>query len=311
MSSALDPRDPALRASLHIARYAEILAHVTYFGSERTAEVVERFGYSLEAWRDVDRAWTNGIATETATDEPAKILAFSATFHQHRARLAEERPALASITDKSPARKKSIEKPLPGAAPAGVPSFMLADAAPARSSEGQSPWAAQTSFPADRAYAAPIPNSPPPVPATAAAPLPFAKGVSAEAALQSAVEHALKVQGAAPVGPAADLGATNAMDDNDISAIARRVVPFGASPGPEVRPARDPELTLEKHAELYIELELYPEQKSAILQRYGLTASQHARIDAGWDAQLTLNPRLAAAWQQAASNHRTRLLRGT
>jgi hypothetical protein len=59
-----------------------------------------------------------------------------------------------------------------------------------------------------------------------------------------------------------------------------------------------------------VQLELYPEQKSSILQRYGLTSAQHARLDAGWDAQLTLNPRLAAAWQQAASNYRMKPLRG-
>lgn len=309
MSSSLDPRDPALRASLHISRYAEILAHVVHFGSESTADVVARFGYSLEAWRDVDRAWTNGIATGISNDEPAKILAFSAVFHQHRLRLAEDRPTIAAITDTAQPAKKPIETPLPAASPAGVPSFMLADAVASRSSDGQSPWAAQAHSSQDRAYSPPIPNSPPTVPMTAAAPLPFAKGVSPEAALQSAVEHALKVQGSAPVGPASDLGATVGLEENDISAIARRVVPFGA-PLPETRPARDPELTLEQHAELYIELELYPEQKSAILKRYGLTVAQHARIDAGWDAQLTLNPRLATAWQQAASNHRMKLLQG-
>lgn len=311
MSSAVDSRDPALRASLHIARYAEILAHIAFFGSERTAEVVGRFGYSLEAWRDLDRAWTNGIVNDTSTDEPAKILAFSATFHQHRARLAEERPALESLIDKSAPQKKSVDKPLPTRAPAGVPSFMLADAVQSRPQEGLSPWAGRAAAPIERAYSPPTSNVAPHPPAASAEPLPFAKGVSAEAALQSAVEHALKVQGSAPTAPATDLGATNALDDNDISAIARRVVPFGASPPQaEVRPARDPELTLERHAELYVELELYPQQKTLILQRYGLTASQHARIDAGWDAQLTLNPRLAAAWQQAASNHRARLLGG-
>lgn len=311
MSSPLDPRHPDLRASLHISRYAEILAHVVFFGSECTADVVQRFGYSLEAWRDVDRAWTNGIATQTSSDEPANILAFSATFHQHRMRLAEERPALESITTQAPAPKKSVEKPLPATVSTGVPSFMLADGTSPRSSEGHSPWAAQARSSVDRAYSPPIPNSPPAMPATAAAALPFIKGVSAEAALQSAVEHALKVQGAAPVGPATDLGATVGLEENDISAIAHRVVPFGTSTAPETRSTRDPELTMDKHAELYVELELYPEQKSAILQRYGLTAAQHARLDAGWDAQLTLNPRLAAAWQQAASNYRMKLLRGT
>lgn len=276
-----DARDTALRSSVHIARYAEILAHVVFFGAERTAAVVERFGYSLEAWRDVDRAWTNGIATGTDCDKPAHILAFSSTFHQHRARLAEEKPSFESITDKQLRPQVPSAQVNPGAATksAGVPSYMLAEAARAAAPtpEGASPWAA---------YAVPPVESP--------------AGISTP----STPLHAKN--------PNANLGTTQAIDDNDISAIARRVVPFGHSSAPtDVRPTRDPELTLEEYAALSVELELYPEQKPHILQRHGLTPSQHARIEAGWDAQLTLNPRLAAAWQQAASKCRTRLLGGT
>lgn len=311
MSTAIDARDATLRTSVPVARYAEILAHVVHFGTERTGDVVERFGYSLEAWRELDRAWTDGIAAGTSLEQPAQILAFSATFHQHRARLAEQRPVLESIVDKQNAPRNRAEPSL-SAAPnqsSGVPSFMLAEAA---APTGASPWAAYAAPPVQPSMAAPNPV-PQPAPTIAAKgttePLPFVQGIAAEIALQSALEHAQKVQGSAAPTPAASLGETKALDDNDISAIARRVVPFGSSSvQTDARPARDPELTLEQHAALYVELELHPEHRAAILQRHGLTAAQHGRIDAGWDALLTLNPKLAAAWQQAAERYRAHLV---
>jgi hypothetical protein len=316
MSTATDARDASLRTSVHVARYAEILAHLVHFGSERTGDVVERFGYSLEAWRDVDRAWTNGIASGTNFEQPAQILAFSATFHQHRARLAEQKPALESITDKQARSKTPQNQPTPGATTksAGVPSFMLAEAArnaaPAPHAEA-SPWAAY----AMPNLEPPVTSSMPAMPLHAKSPsesLPFVQGVAADVALQSAVEHAQKVQGATSPLPAANLGATQAIDENEISTIARRVIPFGGSSvQTDARPTRDPELTLDQHVALSVELELHPEQKAHILQRHGLTPSQHARIEAGWDAQLALNPKLAVAWQQAASKYRTRLLGST
>ncbi|MDC3961580.1 hypothetical protein [Polyangium jinanense] len=42
------PEDLALRKAVRLDRYAEILAHVVHFGTDRTEEVVQRFGLSLE-----------------------------------------------------------------------------------------------------------------------------------------------------------------------------------------------------------------------------------------------------------------------
>ena len=323
MSNPNDARDAALRTSIPVARYAEILAHVVHFGAGRKANVVERFGYSLEAWRELDHAWNNGIAAGTSLEQPAQILAFSATFHQHRLRLAEQKPTLESIAIQQVTNRRPPEPSLPTTPTqsSGVPTFMLAEAARAAAPPtpaGASPWAAYATPHVEPPMAptnqAPLPAPVPVQPLSAKSPtepLPFVQGIAAEIALQSAVEHAQKVQGSTSPAPAASLGSTKALEDNDISAIARRVVPFGGSSiQTDARPARDPELTLEQHAALYIELELYPGRKAEILQRYGLTPSQHARIDAGWDAQLTLNHKLAAAWQQAAEKHRTRLLGG-
>jgi hypothetical protein len=62
MSEATDPHEWALRKAVKLERYAEVLAHVLHFGTDRAEEVVRRFGFSLDAWRAVDRAWTSELA---------------------------------------------------------------------------------------------------------------------------------------------------------------------------------------------------------------------------------------------------------
>jgi hypothetical protein len=281
----------AFRKSVRLDDYAEILAHVVHFGTE--GDVVERFGLLLDQWRAVDRAWTNELARGAELPQREHALGFSATFQARRQRLAEEKPALAAIgQDPMILRdKRASAAPQTAAKPSGVPSFMLAEFAP-KTAEG-SPWSA---------YATPSPIiAPAPAPA-APPPLPFAQGVAAEVALQRAVEHAQATQGA----PSATttLGATRAID-NEISAIARQVVPFAAAETrPDTASTPDPELTLEQHASLHVELDMYPEAAEEILGRYGLTESQHGRLDVGWEAQMALNPKLVAVWEQAMADYR-------
>lgn len=284
----------ALRKSVRLDHYAEVLAHVVHFGAE--GDVVERFGMSLEEWRAVDRAWTNELARGAKLPEREHALAFSATFQARRRRLAHEKPPLSSIGEKLTHFPDKRANPVSAvaAAPSGVPSFMLAGSAP--NAVAGSPWSAY----AAPSHAAPAPAPAAPLPQTS--PLPFAQGVAAEVALQRAVEHAQATQGAPSAAPT--LGETRAIDD-EISVIARQILPFeGSGTRSEPAPAREPELTLEQHASLHVELEMHPEATADILRRYGLTASQHARLDMGWEAQMALNPKLAASWQQAMADYR-------
>ena len=275
--SSTEAEEIALRKAVRIDRYAEILAHVVHFGSERTGEVVNRFCLSLEQWRSIDAGWTNMLGTPGQTH--ALALGFSSTFHAHRERLAQEQPALASLVvpqvhfpDKPERTPASV-----AANPSGVPSFMPGTSPAPSATASVSPWAAYSAPPGQ--LDAPSAMETPP------APLPFVHGVAAEVALQAAVEHAHKAQGTTSTSPADSLGATKAIDENDISAIARQITPFGGlSTRSEGRPTRDPELTLEQHASLHVELEMHPADAAEILGRYGLTTEQHSRIDIGWEA---------------------------
>lgn len=313
MSDATDAEDIALRKAVRLERYAEVLAHITHFGTDRTAEVAARFGLSLDRWSSVDRAWTSELALGMKRQQREQALRFSATFQGTRQRLARRQPLLDAIGD---AHAPAPETPTaaPPAAPArppGVPSFMLAAAA-APPPAAVSPPIAAPFLPADASadadWSGTIRLPVMPAPANPVKPTPFVEGVPAEAALQSAVEHAGPAQEPKPRAAEAFMNATLPVDE-EISAIAGRSLPFNrATTGAAAPPTRDPELTLEQHVSLRVELSVMPERKAEILKRYGLTADQLARIDSTWDARLLLDPKLRATWEQAATRYRAWLL---
>ncbi|MDC3987946.1 hypothetical protein [Polyangium jinanense] len=115
------------------------------------------------------------------------------------------------------------------------------------------------------------------------------------------MEHAQMTQGAPPI--ASSIGGTLPANE-EISSIARKLLPFGAQASRNEPPTREPDLTLEQHASLHVELDLDPEQRPEILRRYGLSAEQHARLHATWNARMAVDPKLAAAWQQAVAQYR-------
>src|SRR4051812_21309674 len=99
MSDVTDPRELSLRKSMKLERYAEVLAHVVHFGTDRAEEVVKRFGLSLSAFRDVDRAWTSELALGIKRQQRDQGLRFSATLAKRRQRLAKDQPPLEAIGD--------------------------------------------------------------------------------------------------------------------------------------------------------------------------------------------------------------------
>ncbi|UQA57869.1 hypothetical protein [Polyangium aurulentum] len=301
MSEATDAEDIALRKAVRLERYAEVLAHIAHFGTDRTAEVVLRFGLSLERWSAVDRAWTGELALGLKRQQREQALRFSATFHSIRQRLARLQPLLDAVGD-APAQAPEITPASPPEAPArpsGVPSFMLASAAaplPVAVSSPPAAFSGTMNLPLQTAPSAPV------------KPTPFLEGVPAEAALKSAVEHAGSAQEPKPRAPDAFMSETLPMD-NEVSAIAARTLPFDrAKSGGAAPPARDPDLTLEQHVSIRVELSVTPERKGEILRRYGLSTDQLTRIDATWDARLLLDPKLRTTWEQAAARYRAWLL---
>ncbi|MDI3291582.1 hypothetical protein [Polyangium sp. 15x6] len=296
MTDDTAPEVLALRKAVRLDRYAEILAHVVHFGTDRTEEVVQRFGLTLERWRAVDQAWTRELALGLQRQQREQALRFSATFNARRERLARFQPPVASIGHASTEAAGAPQEFTPPNAmpkPSGLPSFMLAAASapPAPPLPAAvSPWAAPALIPVHTA------------PPATTKPLPFVEGIPSTAALRSAVEHAQVTQGAPPLA-SSPMGETLPANE-EISAIARKLLPFGTQASRNEPPTREPELTLEQHASLHVELDLDPEQRSEILRRYGLSAEQHARLHATWNARMAVDPKLAAAWQQAVAQYR-------
>lgn len=308
----------ALRRSVKVERYAEVLAHVVHFGAERTEAVVRRFGLTLDAWRALDEAWSEDLAEAIRRNQQDLALRFSATFAKRRRRLAKEQPALEAVGD---ARVTHME--------AGAPV-----------TAGGPVVGAQVALPSFMA----APSQPPPAPAasmekpvTQAMPavsqvgdrLPFAGEAAADVALKAARDHAENVQGPRPAKGAA-LGMTAPTEEGQrLAAIARRILPFqpgggardaqpsptresdpGPPPGEPAPPAEGvATLTLEQHASLHVELGLHPEQRLPILRRYGIGAEQHARLDAGWQAKIAQDPAVRSAWEAACARYRAWLLR--
>lgn len=325
VSDPTDAEELALRKSLKLERYAEIMAHVVHFGTERTEEVVRRFGFSAEAWRAVDRAWSRELSLGIKRQQHDQGLRFSATFHKRRQRLSLEQPVIDAIGDAPAAPVAAAPAPVaakPAAEAVALPSFMVASAAPKASVAAVATGGAAPAPP----VAAPPPTVPIPVVRMAAEePLPFVERAPA-AALESALAHAQAVQGpkvTKPVGP----GETAPMNER-LAALARQHLPFGspaAGAPPRMEAAAAPEpaesadalgppesrlpLSMEQHASLTVELAAYPDRSAAILQRYGMRPEQWSSVNAGWLARIEDDPHLRAAWEQASAQYRAWLIK--
>lgn len=309
MSDATDLEGLELRKALKLERYAEILAHVMHFGVDRAEEVVRRFGLEIDRWRELDRAWSSELALGMKRQQPGQALRFSSTFHKRRERLTAEQPPVSAVGDADAKPGPVARAPAAAHEPREValPTFMVAAAQPAR---------------------APLPAPPPPAPAPAApaparagtvtmdampvpaeAKLPFVPAASPSTAFRSAVSHAAAVQGPKADKPLAQ-SVTEPMGER-LARLARGHVPFGSGPPASEPPDSDtpPSLTLEQHASLQVELEATPDQSAAVLRRYGLSAEQHAAIDASWKAKIAAEPALGTSWADAAARYRTWLQR--
>jgi len=348
MADPTDLQQLALRKSTKVERYAEVLAHVVHFGTERTEEVVGRFGFAVHEWRAVDAAWTNELAEGIRRNQQELALRFSAAFAKRRRRLAQDQPALEAVGDPL---AKGPEPAAPGAGPPdrsarALPSFMSAASRPSAPSTRVERPLPVAPVPVARLPVAPaaappvppllaldsaprVPDAPDPEkPITQALPimnvtgepLPFADGVAPDVALRGAMAHADTVQGPKPSRPPS-LGSTAPSDGDRLAAIARRILPFKADAGardsdpgpPPGSPAPSPDgvlsLTLEQHASLHVELALHPDQKTQTLRRYGLSTEHYARLDTAWQAKVALDPTLRASWEQACAQYRTWILR--
>jgi hypothetical protein len=81
-------------------------------------------------------------------------------------------------------------------------------------------------------------------------------------------------------------------------------VPVVRLPPPPAPPPPPPELTLQQHASFWVELELNPAQRPAILARYHLTEAALHAAETYWRPRLQSDPAAWATWQQTQAAYR-------
>jgi hypothetical protein len=87
----------AWRKRVRVDRYATVFAHVVHFGTERTEEVLGRFGLSVADWQALDAAWSTELAEVVRRQQSSLAMRFSSTFFRVRGELTKRQPALSSV----------------------------------------------------------------------------------------------------------------------------------------------------------------------------------------------------------------------
>jgi hypothetical protein len=85
------------RGFVALERYAEILAHVVHFGSDRLPELLPHFGLSREQWTVVDEAWTHELAEGKRRQQHEQATRFNMTFTKTRQRLVTTQPRMDAV----------------------------------------------------------------------------------------------------------------------------------------------------------------------------------------------------------------------
>lgn len=301
---ATAPAPAETRAGLTIERYGEVLAHRRHFPEARRTEVLLRLGIRPERWAAAQRAWGTAITDELGRDETELLTRFVRALGQTGRRLMEFPPYLedlgAPIDPNAPDAEELAARMRTSLASPGAeselprPSFAVAQVA----ASGPSPWAAH-------AHPAPTPSTPP---ASASSP-----SVEAPAWMPKGMLGLTDVGGtvAAPVGPSAPALPFEATPPS-VSSPPQAPLPPPLPPGrPPTRapgsalPTRMiPALSLEQYASLCVDLEADPGRRSETLRRYQIAEEHHASLEAHWQARMTAEPTLAAAFQSARAAYR-------
>lgn len=285
MMSTMSPsREPT---PIDITRYAEVMAHLRHFPSDKHAEVIARMGIRRRDWDAAAAKWTRERDAERMTGKLDVTIRYGRVLSDTRARLSAVQPSIESLG------------PLPG--PDGAAEQLGAKAATRtepdttadKSAASAEPAVEVPSYLAAEQHAVSMPDPLPlPLPsvslpsrsmastalgpsAPASAPTPFVASSSSEAeAFQRAVAHAAEVQGPAGTQRGAGTGTVGVSNESV------------ASPPP----AGVPPLTLEQYASLRVALDQAPENASATLERYGVAAGERDALDAYWKGRFTADP---------------------
>lgn len=132
------------------------------------------------------------------------------------------------------------------------------------------------------------------------------------AAAQSRTPGMSDAPSRAPIGVQSSVRVDGTRDAVD--APARSSLPFvppKANTPPPIAgsaiPSNAPQITLEQHAQICVELALYPAHKIDILRRYGIDEEQRCGLDGYWGARVRADPSMRTAWNRHYVEHWTRL----
>lgn len=104
-----------------------------------------------------------------------------------------------------------------------------------------------------------------------------------------------------PRGPATPFG--------EVKPAAPREDPAPRPPPKEEKPVYKPQLSLEQHAAMTVEIATYPAHAMAILKRYGVTPPQKVDMDRYYQGIVASDPAKQAAWHAAYGAHYAALMR--
>jgi hypothetical protein len=269
---------------IDFARYAEICAHLRHFPADTGDEVLSRLGLRRRAWDAAASRWTAARDREIEEGRVDLTERFGRLVADARERLETTRPRLVSLGPLLPPEEEPAPPP-PPAEPAPAPPEVQRSSA-----QRVPPPELRPDLPS---FLAATPAAPPPpapaqlagtLPLGASLPLPelpFQQGTPAQA-LASALSHARAEQGPSEP-PRAAMGETVGVSTVGPAAAS---LPFTAPP----LPAGCPELTLPQYASLRVELQLSPEQETAILGRYRATPGARSALDAHWRRRFEADP---------------------
>lgn len=263
---------PTLDPIPDITRYAEVLAHIRHFPSDKHAEVIARLGIRRADWKAAAEKWQRARDSERVSGKLDFTIRFGKVLAAVRADLEARRPSIESLG------------PLPG------PDDRDAARAAAVATESLGPGA------------------PPSAPAQAGSPvLEMPTYLVVEEHDRSRAPMPAEMASTMPLGavlplPATPFRAATAPDEALGRAVAHARVTPRESSAPNTGQSA---LSLEQYASLRVEMQRQPELRAETLSRYGLPTDALESLDAHWNARFAAEPQTRAAFARAFTEYQS------
>ncbi|MGK3960149.1 hypothetical protein WMF01_06185 [Sorangium sp. So ce1667] len=285
---------------LNLERYAEIVAHVLYFGDVHCPELLRRLDVNPAVWRRTVRSYSESISAEARQGRTDLAERFIAALTPVRARLAVEQPPLSAIGNQAfDANVKPGASLVPMSITGRIDCDVSLETSPALPPESSPLPARPTYLTGARGssdpstsgadFDQPLPN-------------PGSRDSSSYWMLHHGSPASLTLPPSAPLWPTppdlmtGQLSAPSQCTGPDVTSTA--ILTAAERPLSTAAPLW---VALEKHAALCAELVIDPACTALILSRCGLSLEEKQRIDAQWWSLFASNPALWEAWYKVYS----------